>query len=164
LKEWTTPDCRNTPSTTNREEEEIVDAPGNDGNASMPEQVKRPNPWRKMIIYFDNCSWVDTRWQYYSTHLHTNNTENTTMKQNTQNRTYITIRIHNYTNTQKQEYITQQREYINIKKNINLQKLNRSIQNIKPYIFYLLVTIFTTPLKRLTRNKLRYRNLRNIEL
>jgi hypothetical protein len=26
---------RNTPSTTNLEEEEIVDAPGNDGNASM---------------------------------------------------------------------------------------------------------------------------------
>jgi hypothetical protein len=25
-----------------------VDAPGNDGNASMPEQIKRPNPWRKM--------------------------------------------------------------------------------------------------------------------
>ena len=24
-----------------------MDAPGNDGNASMPEQVKRPNPWRK---------------------------------------------------------------------------------------------------------------------
>jgi hypothetical protein len=24
-----------------------VDAPGNDGNASMPEQVKRPNPWKK---------------------------------------------------------------------------------------------------------------------
>jgi hypothetical protein len=22
-------------------------ASGNDGNASMPEQVKRPNPWRK---------------------------------------------------------------------------------------------------------------------
>ena len=44
LKERTTPDCRNTPSTTNLEEEEIVDAPGNDGNASMPEQVKRPNP------------------------------------------------------------------------------------------------------------------------
>ena len=33
-----------TPSTTNLEEEETVDAPGNDGNASMPEQVKRPNP------------------------------------------------------------------------------------------------------------------------
>jgi hypothetical protein len=27
-----------------------VDAPGNDGNASMPEQVKRPNPWRKMMM------------------------------------------------------------------------------------------------------------------
>ena len=50
MKEWTTPDSRNTPSTTNLEEEEIVDAPGNDGNASMPEQVKRLNPWRKMMM------------------------------------------------------------------------------------------------------------------
>jgi len=50
MKEWTTPDTRNTPSTTNLEEEETVDAPGNDGNASMPEQVKRPNPWRKMMM------------------------------------------------------------------------------------------------------------------
>jgi hypothetical protein len=48
--EKTTPDFRNTPSTTNPEEEEIVDAPGKDGNASMPEQVKRPNPWRKMMM------------------------------------------------------------------------------------------------------------------
>ena len=32
---------------TNLEEEEIVDALGNDGNASMPEQVKRLNPLRK---------------------------------------------------------------------------------------------------------------------
>jgi hypothetical protein len=29
------------------EGEEIVNAPGKDGNASMPEQVKRPNPWRR---------------------------------------------------------------------------------------------------------------------
>ena len=50
LKEWTTTDFRNTPSNRNLEEEEIVDALGNDGNASMPEQVKRPNPWRKMMI------------------------------------------------------------------------------------------------------------------
>ena len=42
MKEWTTPDFRNTPSTTNIEEEEIVDAPGNDDNASIPEQIKRP--------------------------------------------------------------------------------------------------------------------------
>ena len=41
---------RNTPSTTNLEEEEIVDAPGNDGNASMPEQFKRPNQWSKMMM------------------------------------------------------------------------------------------------------------------
>jgi hypothetical protein len=50
LKEWTTPDSRNTPSTANLEDEETVNAPGNDGNASMPEQVKRPNPWRKMMM------------------------------------------------------------------------------------------------------------------
>jgi hypothetical protein len=53
LKEWTTPDSRNTPSTTNLEEEEIVDAPGNDGNASMPEHVKRPNPWTKMMMTWE---------------------------------------------------------------------------------------------------------------
>jgi hypothetical protein len=27
-----------------------VDAPGNDGNASMPEQVKRPIPWMMMMM------------------------------------------------------------------------------------------------------------------
>jgi len=32
------------------QEEETVDAPGNDGNASMPEQVKRPNPWMMMMM------------------------------------------------------------------------------------------------------------------
>jgi len=50
LKEWTTPDFRNTPLATNLEEEEILNALGNDGNASMPEQINRPNPWRKMMI------------------------------------------------------------------------------------------------------------------
>jgi hypothetical protein len=50
LKEWTTPDFLNAPSNTNLEEEESVDAPGNDANASMPEQVRRPNPWRKIMM------------------------------------------------------------------------------------------------------------------
>jgi hypothetical protein len=40
-----------------------------------------------------NCNWVDTWWQQYSTHLHTNNTQNNTMRQNAQNGTYITIGI-----------------------------------------------------------------------
>ena len=33
-----------------------------------------------MIRYdiFVNCNWVVTRWQQYSTHLHTNNTQNDT--------------------------------------------------------------------------------------
>jgi len=39
-EEWTTPDSRNTPSTTNLEEEGIMDAPGNYGNALMLELVK----------------------------------------------------------------------------------------------------------------------------
>jgi len=34
-----------------------------------------------MIYKYDifNCNWVDTRWQQYSTHLHTNNTQNNTI-------------------------------------------------------------------------------------
>jgi len=61
LKELKTPDSqKNTPSTTNLEEEETVDDPGNDGNASMPEQVKRPNPWTKMMmIGICHASYVD---------------------------------------------------------------------------------------------------------
>ena len=48
--------AENTSSTTNLEEEEILDAPGNDGNASTLEQVKRPNAWRKtmMMMNFDS--------------------------------------------------------------------------------------------------------------
>jgi hypothetical protein len=45
--------------------------------------------WYVMMIYdmiwydiwydiFVNCNWVATRWQQYSTHLHTNNTQNNT--------------------------------------------------------------------------------------
>jgi hypothetical protein len=49
-KDQTTSNCRNTPSTTSFEGQNIVDAPGTDGNASMPEHYKRPNPWRKMTM------------------------------------------------------------------------------------------------------------------
>jgi hypothetical protein len=42
------------------------------------------------IYTYFNCSWVDTLWQQYSTHLHTNCT------QNTDNRTYITIKRKNF--------------------------------------------------------------------
>jgi hypothetical protein len=58
---WENGQFRNTPSTINLEEEEIVDALGNDGNASMPEEVNRPNPWRKKMmrrnyIYFSGLN------------------------------------------------------------------------------------------------------------
>jgi len=31
------------------------------------------------IDIFVNCNWVDTRWQQYSTHLHTDDTQNKTI-------------------------------------------------------------------------------------
>jgi hypothetical protein len=34
---------------TDRGREEMVETPGKDGKASMTEQVKRHNPWRKMM-------------------------------------------------------------------------------------------------------------------
>ena len=39
----------------------------------VPKHVVRWSPLF-VIRYIFNCSWVDTRWQEYSTHLHTNNT------------------------------------------------------------------------------------------
>ena len=51
-------DSRNTPSDINLEEEDNVVVLRKDGNASMPEQVKRPKPWKKkkmvmrMMKYF----------------------------------------------------------------------------------------------------------------
>ena len=45
-------------------------------------------------IYFVNYNWVDIRWQWYSTYLHTNKHN----KNETQNRTYITVKIHNLQN------------------------------------------------------------------
>ena len=54
-----------------------------------------------MIRYdmFVNCIWVDARWQQYTTvHIYTHNTQNNTMKQNTQNGPYIRTRIHKLQN------------------------------------------------------------------
>ena len=50
----------------------------------------------EILIHFVNRNWVDNRWQQYSTHLHTDNTHNNTVKQNTQNRTYLTIKTHKH--------------------------------------------------------------------
>ena len=37
-----------------------------------------PGTGLKIYDIFVNCNWVVTRWQKYSTHLHTNNTQNDT--------------------------------------------------------------------------------------
>jgi hypothetical protein len=42
--------------------------------------------WHDMMWYVFNCNWVETRWQKDSTHIHTNDI------QNTENGTYITIK------------------------------------------------------------------------
>ena len=59
MKEWTTSDCRNTPSNVNLEDKEIMDALRKDGNVPIPEKVKSPNLWRrrkkkkkKMVVIF----------------------------------------------------------------------------------------------------------------
>jgi hypothetical protein len=41
-----------------------------------PQEGTQEGPSR--IDIFVNCNWVVTRWQQYSTHLHTNNTQNDT--------------------------------------------------------------------------------------
>jgi hypothetical protein len=78
------------------------------------DMIRYDTIWYDTIRYdiFVNCNLVDTRW-----HLHTINTENKTMKQNTQKGTWIAIRIHKHNN--KKTWFT---------------KLNRSIQNRQPYI------------------------------
>ena len=40
-----------------------MDAPGNDGNAAMPEKVKLPNSWKMMMILVSVLS-TDLRWQW----------------------------------------------------------------------------------------------------
>jgi len=50
LREWTTTDCRNTPSTTNPEDEEIVDASGKKATLRCRNSVKRRNPWMMMMM------------------------------------------------------------------------------------------------------------------
>jgi hypothetical protein len=53
------------------------------------------------MIYVFNCNWIDTRWQQYSTHLHTNNT------QNTENGKYITIKKLNIHNNKKLTHLVE---------------------------------------------------------
>jgi hypothetical protein len=48
--------------------------------------------WDMIYDIFVNCNWVDTRWQLYNTHLHTNNAQNDTKQikhRTTQNKQYI---------------------------------------------------------------------------
>jgi len=59
--------------------------------------------WYDMIIWYDifNCNWVATRWQLFSTHIHTNNTGNVTKQTIYRTQKYIEqhkkyIEQHNY--------------------------------------------------------------------
>jgi hypothetical protein len=66
--------------------------------ADTPHSLSRNSYHRDDIAYlstrtlifdiFVNCNWLDTRWQYYRTHLHINNKQNDTHN-NTQNNTNI---------------------------------------------------------------------------
>ena len=70
-----------------------------------------------MIYDIFNCNWVATRWQLFSTHIHTNNTGNVT-KQTVHRTTQKYIE-------QRKKYIEQCKKYIeqhnNIREVVNLQ-------------------------------------------
>jgi len=61
-----------------------VDLVGNIGSGNNAWSESSPGPFTPGrvpgMIYdiFVNCNWVVTRWQQYSAHLHTNNTQNDT--------------------------------------------------------------------------------------
>jgi len=61
----------------------------------------RKDAYRFLILVYDifvDCNWVDTRWQQYSTHLHTNSAQNNTINTNsTQNNTIDTNSTQNTT-------------------------------------------------------------------
>ena len=57
-----------------------ISEPGNAVYSPRRAQISKD-----MIWYIFSCNWVDTRWQQYSSHLHTSSTPNT------KNGTYITI-------------------------------------------------------------------------
>ena len=46
----------------------------------------------------NETEYTDTLWQQYNTHLHTDSTQNNTMKQNTQKIIYVKIRIYKHKN------------------------------------------------------------------
>jgi primosomal protein N' len=107
------------------------------------------NIFNKYDVYV-NCNWVTTRWQYFSTHIHTNNTENNTKQtihkkhktnntentkqtihRTTQNKQYIEHKTNNTENNTKQTIhtTTQNKQYIKNTK----QTIHRTTQN-KQYI------------------------------
>ena len=59
-----------------------------------------------------NCRWVDTRWQQYSTHLHTNSTQNDTINLLKPNDVYIYIYIYIY--KRRTAALTSRRYILNI--------------------------------------------------
>jgi hypothetical protein len=48
------------------------------------------------MVWYDifKCNWVDTRWQQYSTHLHTNRTQNNTFDTNNTQNTHKYVHMH----------------------------------------------------------------------
>jgi hypothetical protein len=81
-----------------------------------------------VYIYIYNCNWVDTRWQQYSTHLHTNNT------QNTQNGTYIIKKIkHKYKYRQRKPEHSMKLHSVQLNKLINKNLNNNNNDNNNKY-------------------------------
>jgi hypothetical protein len=104
---------------------------------------------RTVFVY---CNWVDTRWQQYSTHLHTNSTQNNTIIQNTQNITYITTRILKHYNKNNLHSWTE--AYITHNKSIQNTQLYRLIWEVRavPRLCELYPGICLTTEEKLRKN------------
>jgi hypothetical protein len=73
------------------------------------------NPLKTEVLFdifdvFVNCNWVVTRWQQYSTHLHTNSTQKKTIEQH------------------KKQYIEQHKKQYIEKIHRTTQKIHRTTQ------------------------------------
>jgi len=47
-------------------------------STAWPHPLRGQDMLLDYMIWYINCNWVDTRWQWYSTHLHTNTVHRTT--------------------------------------------------------------------------------------
>jgi hypothetical protein len=80
-----------------------------------------------LLLLLFNCNWVDTRWQQYSTHLHTNST------QNTEDGAHITIKKKKLGSKEK-NWEVRKKIFTPVFNNVQSQVILKNI----PYVSYII--------------------------